>query len=146
MAKSTQAPQGPRYPLGKEAFQQHLATVSKFIMIGLDTPQTREAAQALWRARQWAQAGDYLSALHAIGALTVSLDALPGAREGSLTAGQVEQALGDLRRAIGRSAERDGTAQAQALWAAAREEVVRGSWEAAMALISEAQGWLEGPR
>ncbi len=131
------------YPVGKEAFHHHFATVSKSITIGADSPQMREVAHALSRARQWAESGDYLAALHAIGGLSVSLKAPSGPRALSLTGGEVEQALGDLRRSIGSSGEREGTTEAQALWAAAREEVVRGSWEAAMALIAEALGWLE---
>lgn len=132
-----------KYPVGKEAFHHHFATLSKSITVGADSPQMREVARALSRARQWADSGDYLGALHAIGGLGLSLSPPSGAREGSLTGGEVEQALGDLRRAIGSGGERDGTTEAQALWAAAREEVVRGSWEAAMALIAEARGWLE---
>ncbi len=133
-------------PVGKEAFHHHFATVSRSITIGEDSPQMREVAHALARARQWAEAGDYLAALHAIGGLSVGLAPPAGPRAGSLTAGEVEQTLADLRRAIGSAGDRDGTAEAQALWAAAREEVVRGSWEAAMALLAEARGWLEAPR
>ncbi len=143
MAKKLERAPTGKHPVGKEAFRQHFATLSKSITIGTDSPQMREVAQALSRARQWADSGDFLAALHAIGGLALSLSPPSGARAGSLTGGEVEQALGDLRRAIGSSGERDGTTEAQALWVAAREEVVRGSWEAAMALIAEARGWLE---
>src|SRR3972149_592159 len=143
MAKKPERGAGREYPVGKEAFHHHFATLSKSITVGADSPQMREVAHALSRARQWADSGDYLAALHAIGGLSVSLTQPAGPRTGAVTAGEVEPALAGLRRSGGSSGERDGTTEAQALWAAAREEVVRGSWEAAMALIAEARGWLE---
>ena len=133
-------------PVGKEAFQSHFTQLSKSITVGVDTPQLREVASALSKARQWAESGDYLAAIHAIGGISVQLGLGEAARKGAVSGGDVEQALGDLRREIGRGGERAGTIEAQALWAAAREEVIRGSWEAAMALIREANGWLEVPR
>ena len=145
MSKKPGGGKAPGHPVGKEAFHRHFAALSKSITIGEDSPQMREVARALSRARQWADSGDYLAAIHAIGGLCLSVAPPVGPRAGTLTGGEVEQALGDLRRAIGSLGERDGTAEAQALWAAAREEVVRGSWEAAMALIGEARGWLEAP-
>jgi len=135
-----------RAPVGKEAFQAHFAQLSKSITVGVDSPQLRGVASALSRARQWAESGDYLAAIHAIGGISIQLRPEPTTRQGALASGDVEQALGDLRREIGRGGDRDGTIEAQALWAAAREEVIRGSWEAAMALIREANGWLEVPR
>jgi hypothetical protein len=116
-------------------------------MVGLDSEDARQTAAAISKARQWIDAGDYLSAVHAVGALEVALKLGDGTgRPGRATAGDVEQALGDLRRAVKAVGEARGAAEAARLWEAAREEVIGGAWEAALALIDEAHGWLNSPK
>ncbi len=133
----------PPTAVGRTAFEAHFAALSGRIQVGDDTPDAREAAAAISKARQWVESGDYLAALHAIGGLEVrlALSATPGAPQHP-KAGDVEQALGDLRREIARSGDAKGTAEASRLFDAAREEVMGGAWEAALALMDEARGWL----
>jgi hypothetical protein len=112
-----------------------------------NSPELKDASQAISRARHWVDAGDYLAALRAISGIEVRLLAPgPGGVDRALTAGDVEQALGDLRRGIEGIGDVRGATEAAALWAAARQEVIRGSWESAMAIIEEAHEWLERPR
>lgn len=144
---SKRAQAATRQPLGRAAFQAHFAKISHNIVVGLDTPRTREVAHAIARARQWAEAGDYLAAVHAMGGIEVSI-ARPGdgARPGAVMGADVEEALGGLRRQVESVGEVEGAAEAARLWQAAREEVIRGSWEAAIALIDEGKQWLaRGP-
>jgi hypothetical protein len=132
-----------RQPLGRAAFQAHFAKISRNIVVGQDNPETREVAHAIARARQWAESGDYLAALHAIGGLEVTM-ARPtdGAGPNRVSGADVEEALGALRREVERVGEVEGAVEAAQLWEAARQEVIRGSWEAAMALVEEARQWL----
>jgi hypothetical protein len=134
-------------PLGRAAFQAHFAKISHSIIVGQNDPQAREIAHAIARARQWAESGDYLAAIHAIGGLEVGLTRPgEGSRPGSISAADVEEALAQLRRDVGRVGEAEGAAEAAQLWQAAREEVIRGSWEAAIALIEEGRQWLSRGR
>ena len=142
MARKPEGP-GGKPPVGRAAFEAHLKSLSTRIHVGDDRPETREIAAAISRARQWVDAGDYLAAVHAVGALEVQLHAGPEGPVSRVTAGDAEQALGDLRREIKSVGERKGAVEAARLWEAAREEVIGGAWEAALALINEARGWLK---
>lgn len=136
-----------RSPVGKAAFHAHFAVLSRSIMVGENSEEAREVAQAISRARQWAQSGDYLAAIHAISGLEMQLAKPSGETPTrASTGGDVEQALGDLRRHIDHVGEVPGSAEAAALWQAAREEVIRGSWEVALALMNEAYSWLNASR
>lgn len=140
--KQPEGPKGPA-PVGRAAFEAHLGALSTRIHVGDNTDETREVAAAISRARQWIDAGDYLAAVHAVGALEVQLHAKPTGAASRVTAGDAEQALGDLRREIKSVGERKGAVEAARLWEAAREEVMGGAWEAALALIDEAHHWLK---
>ena len=133
----------PKGPVGRAAFQSHLAALSTRIRVGDDSEASRAAASALSKAKQWCDAGDYLAAVHAVGGLEIQINAGPGGSATRLKAGDVEQALGDLRRDVGRVGEQRGAVEAARLWEAAREEVIGGAWEAALALIGEARLWLK---
>jgi hypothetical protein len=137
------APEVPASPVGKAAFQAHLNSLSARIRVGDDSEASRAAASALSKAKQWCDAGDFLAAVHAVGGLEVQINGTPGGSAAHVKAGDVEQALGDLRREVGRVGEQRGAVEAARLWEAAREEVIGGAWEAALALIGEARNWLK---
>ncbi len=119
-------------------------SLSSRIRVGDDSEASKAAASALSKAKQWCDAGDYLAAVHAVGGLEVQINAMGhGGPTGRVTAGDAEQALGDLRREVGRVGEQRGAVEAARLWEAAREEVIGGAWEAALALIVEARLWLK---
>ena len=133
-----------RRPVGRAAFQAHLAALSTRIKVGDNSQASRVAASALSRAKQWCDAGDYLAAVHAVGGLEIHVNAAQGVGAAArVKAGDAEQALGDLRREVGRVGEQRGAVEAARLWEAAREEVIGGAWEAALALIAEARLWLK---
>jgi len=119
--------------------------VVQSLVIDDEDPHTFDVAEAFSTARQWVDAGDYLAAFQAIRGIELIVGKPRETVEGP-SAGEVEQALGDLRRRISGAGTVEGTVQAAALWRAAREEVIEGAWEGAMALISEANGWLNEPR
>jgi hypothetical protein len=138
--KGHKAPSKPTEPVGRRAFEAQLAFLEPKLFVGENSAEEQEFARVFSLARQWVDAGDYLAAVHALGDLEMRITSkvvLTGSPAFWKPA-DVEQALGDLRRAIKADAERPATAHAQALWSAAREEVIRGSWSAAMALIKEA--------
>jgi hypothetical protein len=143
--KSLNDPTGA-YPLGRRAFEHQLALVSRRLALE-NTAELKEASQAISRARHWVEAGDYFAALRAISGIEVRLLAPgPGGEDRPLAGGDVEQALADLRRGIQGVGDVRGATEAAALWAAARQEVIRGSWESAMAIIGEAHAWLVNAR
>lgn len=139
--KDTSQRSGASAPVGKSAYEAQLLRAVESVVVDDEDPRTIEIAKAFSLARQRADAGDYLSALQAIRGLQ-SVRAHTVEHSGP-TAGDVEQALGDLRRRIAHLGGTTGSVEAGALWRAAREEVIEGGWEGAMALISEANEWLD---
>jgi hypothetical protein len=109
------------------------------IVITDDDPQVAEVALAVSRARRAADAGDYVGAIRLLGDVKLSLTPAeaPGLDVG-VKPEDVEQALGDLRRALAREGEFLGREDIQALQRAAREAASEGRWEAAWALVDEA--------
>jgi len=132
-------------PVGKAAYETQFLRVVESIVVDDEDPHTLDIAKAFSVARQWVDAGDYLAAFQAIRGLELVVGKPHPSIEGP-SAGEVEQALGDLRRRIARAGTAEGAVQAAALWRAAREEVIEGAWEGAMALIAEANGWLGEPQ
>jgi hypothetical protein len=132
-------------PVGKAAYESQFLRLVGSVVVDDEDPHTHDVAKAFSVARQWVDAGDYLAAIQAIRGLELTIGKpAPGAA--GPTAGEVEQALGDLRRRIASADAVEGTVQAAALWRAAREEVIEGAWESAMALILEGNDWLNGPQ
>ena len=129
-------------PVGKLAFENALAKLSRHIIVGEDAAEAREAARSLSRARKSVESGDYLQAIQALGRIEVTLN--PGrtnqetARFG---AGEVEEALGEVKRTLANDWQGQGHKEAVLLWSAARQAVVDGQWEAAMAMLDEARVW-----
>jgi hypothetical protein len=109
------------------------------IVISDDDPAVSDLSHAISRARQAADSGDYVGAIRLLGDVKLSLSAsqAPGLDSG-VKPEDVEQALGDLRRALGRETDFPGRPEVQGLCRAAREAATEGRWEAAWALIDEA--------
>jgi len=128
-------------PIGKAAYEARFARLVDSIVVDDEDPHTHEIAEAFSVARHWVEAGNYLAAMQAIRGLELTTSKATSASPVP-TAGDVEQALGDLRRSVERARGGEGAVQAAALWRAAREEVIAGAWEAALALIAEGNGWL----
>src|SRR6267142_1369817 len=96
------APGKPAEPVGRRAFEAELAFLEPKLVVGDDSPDAREYARVISMARQWVDAGDYLAAVHALGDLEMRITTkvvLTGSPAFWKPA-DVEQALGDLRRAI----------------------------------------------
>jgi hypothetical protein len=131
-------------PVGREAFERELAFLAPRILVGEDSPEIREVARVVSKARQWVEAGDYLAAIHALSSIEIQITTqAAGPKDGKPPKiADIEQALGDLRRAIRSDPDRPHAAAALSLWSAAREEIIRGSWTAAWALIQEANARL----
>jgi len=109
------------------------------IVVSDNDPTVRDVSRAISRARTAAEQGDFISAIRLLGDVKIHLTAAnaPGLDAG-IKPEDVEQALGDLRRAIKKSLGVPGIEAIQTLCRAARESAVQGRWEAAWALIDEA--------
>jgi hypothetical protein len=109
------------------------------IVIADDDPQVAEVSRAIHKARRAADEGDYVGAIRLLGDVKLSLTP---AQAPGLDAGvkpeDVEQALGDLRRALAREGDFPGREGVRGLCRAAREAATEGRWEGAWALIDEA--------
>ncbi len=125
--------------VGKRAFDMEFGRLASGIVITDDDPQVAEVALAVSRARRAADAGDYVGAIRLLGDVKLSLTPAeaPGLDAG-VKPEDVEQALGDLRRALAREDEFPGRKDIEALSLAAREAASEGRWEAAWALVDEA--------
>ena len=125
--------------LGKRAFEMEFGRLAAGIVIADDDPMVAEVSRAISRARHAADAGDYVGAIRLLGDVKVSLTPAeaPGLDAG-VKPEDVEQALGDLRRALAREPSFPGREEVQALCRAAREAASEGRWEGAWALIDEA--------
>ena len=136
-------PPGERDSTGKRAFETELGRIAAGIVVADNDPRVSEASRAISRARAAADSGDFLSAIRLLGDVRVTVTADNAT---ALSAGvkpeDVEQALGDLRRALKRSGDFEGKESIRTLCRAARDEGAAGRWQAAWALIDEADGRL----
>ena len=136
-------PRGEVEPTGKRAFEAELGRIASGIVVADNDPRVREASKAISRARAAADSGDFLGAIRLLGDVKVTLTA---ENAPALAAGikpeDVEQALGDLRRALKRAGAFEGKESVSTLCKAARAEAASGRWQAAWALIDEADGRL----
>jgi hypothetical protein len=118
--------------------------ISRRITVGDDSPVVREASRSLARARRSVDQGDYLRAVEALGRLDLTIrESLPRSDDLPPNAGEVEQALSDVRKMLAQAELKDGHEGAVLLWQAARQAIIDGRWEGAMALLVEARGWVE---
>lgn len=133
---------GPE-PTGKRAFEAELGRIASGIVVADNDPRVREASKAISRARAAADSGDFLSAIRLLGdvKVTVTVENAPTLAAG-IKPEDVEQALGDLRRALKRAGTFEGQEALSTLCKAARAEAASGRWQAAWALIDEADGRL----
>jgi hypothetical protein len=133
--------------IGRRAFEAELARISRHITVGEDSSFAREAGRILARARKSVEDGNYLQAVEALGRLELTVN--PPPQDGPAhppRAGEVEQALGDVRRLLAEADLRSGHEGAVILWQAARQAVIDGRWETAMALLDEARERVSTPR
>ncbi len=128
---------------GQRAFEMEFGRIAAGIMIADNDPGVRETAHAISKARAAADMGDFIGAIRLLGnvKVTVTEENAP-----TLDAGvkpeDVEQALGDLRRALKRAGDSPALEPVRSLCRAARGEAAAGHWQAAWALIDEADGRL----
>jgi hypothetical protein len=121
--------------VGERAYRQLADRLVDGVVVGDDHPTMPGNADVLSRASHLARDGDFLGALRVLGDVQVDVDA---PYDGQLQPEDVEQALGDLRRALVKAPagkERDASAR---LLEAARVEASQGQWLAAWDLIEEA--------
>ena len=134
---------GDREGTGRRAFEAELGRIASGIVIADNDPRVHEASKVISRARAAADSGDFLGAIRLLGDVRVTLTAENAT---ALSAGvqpeDVEQALGDLRRALKRAGDFEGREAVSLLCKAARAEAAAGRWQAAWALIDEADGRL----
>jgi hypothetical protein len=135
---------------GRRAFETELGRIAAGIVVADNDPRVSEASRAISRARAAADSGDFFGAIRLLGDVRVTLTA---ENAPALSAGikpeDVEQALGDLRRALKRAGDFGGREAVSTLCRAARAEAAEGRWQAAWALIDEADARLAdalGPR
>lgn len=142
MAAPHSSPSG-KDATGKRAFEAELGRLASGIVVADNDPRVSEASRAISRARAAADSGDFLGAIRLLGDVRVTLTA---ENAPALSAGiqpeDVEQALGDLRRALKRAGTFPGREAVSALCIAARAEAAAGRWQASWALIDEADGRL----
>lgn len=128
---------------GKRAFETELGRIAAGIVVADNDPRVSEASRAISRARAAADSGDFLGAIRLLGDVRVTVTPENAT---ALSAGvqpeDVEQALGDLRRALKRSGAFEGKEAVQSLCRAARLEAAASHWQAAWALIDEADARL----
>ena len=128
---------------GQRAFEMEFGRIAAGIMIADNDPGVREAAHAISKARAAADMGDYIGAIRLLGNVKVTVT-----EENAPTLGagvkpeDVEQALGDLRRALKRAGDSPSLEPVRSLCRAARDEAAAGLWQAAWALIDEADARL----
>jgi hypothetical protein len=134
---------GESEPPGKHAFEAELGRIASGIVVADNDPRVREVSKAISRARAAADSGDFIGAIRLLGDVTVTVtpENAPALAAG-IKPEDVEQALGDLRRALKRAGDFEGKGAVETLCKAARAEAASGRWQAAWALIDEADGRL----
>jgi hypothetical protein len=121
--------------VGERAYRQQVERVVSGVVVGDDRPSTQSNARALTKASGLAGEGDFLGAIRVLGDVRVEVHE---PEDQAVGPSDVEQALGDLRRAIVKAPagdERDASAR---LLEAARAEASSGRWAAAWELVDEA--------
>jgi len=129
--------------IGESAYEAVLDRLLTEMVVTDGLSATRDMSEDLARVRAAAEGADYLGAIRLLGAVEVTLSPTrpkPGAD--SVQPGDVEQALGDLRRAIPRWGSGKKREDAEALCREARGAAGEGRWHAAWALIEEADARL----
>ena len=125
--------------IGERAFEAVLDRLLGEIVVADNQPRTRDLTEALARVEHAAAGADYLGAIRLLGEVEVTLGpARPHGTGETVHPEDVEQALGDLRRAIPRWGSAGGREAAEALCREARRAAGEGRWQAAWALIEEA--------
>ena len=113
------------------------------MVVADDRADTRDNAQAIKHANRLAHAGEFLDAIRVLGDVKVRVNT---ASDELVRPDDVEQALGDLRRAL-KSAQAGAEQDAcEELLEAARTLAADGQWDAAWALIDEADQRLGRPQ
>lgn len=140
MALGDSPQNGAPDPLGRRAYELEFGRLAAGIIFSDDDPAVEKTSRAISKARQAAEAGDYVGAIRLLGDVKVSVQPAGGGpgMEGGVKPEDVEQALGDLRRALAREKEFPGRPEVQRLCQAAREAASEGRWDGAWALIDEA--------
>lgn len=126
-------------PPGRRAFETEFDRISEGIASPENASRAGELSQAVSKARSVADQGDFLAAIRLLG--DVRIDLTPGRAPGNESAVRpedVEQALGDLRRALKRAEGTGAIGVIETIFWAAREAAMERRWEAAWALIDEA--------
>lgn len=132
---------------GRRAFEMEFGRISAGIVVSDNDIRLKDVSRAISKARAAADQGDFIGAIKLLGDVKITLTpAQAPALDAGVKPEDVEQALGDLRRAIKKSLGAPGIETIQTLCRAARESAIQGRWEAAWALIDEAdQRMGEGP-
>ncbi len=125
--------------IGERAYRQRMGRVVDGVVVADDQPTVAGNAKTLSRAKGLARGGDYLGAIRVLGDVRVTVD---GTTDEDPRPEDVEQALGDLRRAVVKAPAGKERDAAGALLEAARVEASEGRWLAAWDLIDEADGRL----
>ena len=129
--------------VGEKAFDTELDRLLGHIMSAGPAVHPGAVTAAIARVGEAASAANYLGALRLLGDLEITIGpAPPRPQDGLVLPEDVEQALADLRRAIPRWGTADSQAAATALCSEARVAAGEGRWEAAWALIEEADARL----
>ncbi len=126
---------GPEGRVGEHAYRQQVDRAVSGVLVGDDHPTTPVNAKVLSKATSLASTGDFLGAIRVLGDVHIEVGDAYGE---NLQPDDVEQALGDLRRALAKApagAEQDASAR---LLQAARSEASAARWQAAWDLIEEA--------
>jgi hypothetical protein len=125
--------------LGKRAFELEMGRVISNLVISDEMPRGPDLSRGIKEARAKAERGDYLGAIHVLGDLKIEVAPGKGLESGGpVEPADVEQALGDLRRAIKKAGLGEAATAAKTLCEAARDAARLGHWDAAHALIDEA--------
>lgn len=130
-------------PPGSRAFEMEFGRIAAGIIISDNDPGIQGTAQAISKARAAASEGDYISAIRLLGNVKVTVTQENASTlEAGVKPEDVEQALGDLRRALTRAGTSPALEPVRSLCRAARDEAGAGHWQASWALIDEADGRL----
>lgn len=123
--------------LGGQAYLSELGRIARSLPLDEKSPELAAVVRRVSQAREVAARGDYIRAIHVLGSVVVTSDSSPP-RGLAPRADDVEQALGDLKRAIAKAPESAARQQAMTLCRAARMEASELRWSAAWALVDEA--------
>lgn len=129
--------------VGEKAFEDELDRLLNHIISAGGSQSSSDVSAVIARVGEAANAANFLGALRLLGDLEITLGPAPARPgEGKVRPEDVEQALGDLRRAIPHWGSEASRGAATALCAEARQAAGDGRWDAAWALIEEADARL----